>query len=146
MFKRLLAMFTRDAEPMPDTTPTPAPEQTPQPIEFTREQYMNKECDHDTFYSQFVTDGVKWLVLHHPHIGKERIVASTCPHFNDIPLKHWDSLKDDVRMSISTKKFMRLSWPKYAGNGSVYWSLSDAVCIAKQAARMVRDANKGETK
>lgn len=140
LFERLRNMFTRNDTP----TPAPVPEQ-PKPVEYTREQYMNKECDHDTFYSQFVTDGVKWLVLNHPHIGKERIIASTNPHFNDIPLQHWDSLKDSVRMSISTKKFMRLSWPNYSGKG-VMWSLCEAVCIAKQAARMVRDANKGESK
>jgi len=54
-------------------------------------------------------------------------------------------MKDLARQCIDTKKFMRLTRPDYEGRGVVCWSTSDAVCIAKQVARMVREENQGET-
>ena len=113
----------------------------PQPIEYTREQYMAKECTHDQYYGQFVTPALRSIVI--ARIGKQRMIDSKDKYFNDISLKEWDNMKDIVRMSIDAKKFMRLTWPKYEGKG-ILWSTSDAVCIAKQVARMVREENQTE--
>jgi hypothetical protein len=125
-------------------SPAPVPEpQPPEPTGFSREQYLRQECDHDTFYAQFVTDGVVYVVL--SAIGKERIIKSTNPHFNDIPLAEWDRLKDRVRESMNGKMFKAMVCPNY-GKGKILFSLSDAVCIAKRAAKRVRDANQGEVK
>ena len=47
--------------------------------EWTRKQYMNKECTHDEYYWQFG----KYLVnLVKARFGEERIKASKDPHFN----------------------------------------------------------------
>lgn len=55
-------------------------------INFTRKQYMEGEVNHDDYYGQFVTDGVIRL------LDQDRVKNSTDPHFNDIPLLHWDRL------------------------------------------------------
>lgn len=97
---------------------------------FTREQYMNHECDHDTYYGQFVTSAIVELVA--DSIGVDRIRASEDPHMNDIPLRDWDALC--VEQYISKARL------KNAGEG---WSQSAAVCIAKAAARRIQ---RGEVK
>jgi len=126
------------------TEPPPVPTDLPAEPEYTRVQYMAKECTHDQYYGQFVTPALRNIVI--ARIGKQRMIDSTDKYFNDITLKQWDDMKDIVRMSINTKKFMRLTWPDYKGPNVVYWSTSDAVCIAKQVARMVREENQGESK
>jgi hypothetical protein len=144
IINKLKAMLTPEP-PAPVPEPQPPEPTEPPPVEYTRVQYMAKECTHDQYYGQFVTRGVTSLVL--SVIGEHRIINSKDKYFNDIPLHEWDALKDFVRMSINTKKFMRLTWPDYSGPNVVYWSTSDAVCIAKQVARMVREeVQQGESK
>lgn len=138
LIDRMKAMFTQRQPPAPQPKPEP-----PALTGFTREQYMRQECTHDEFYAQFVTDSVVYLVV--SAIGKESIIASTDPHFNDIPLAEWDRLKDSVRQSMNGKMFKAMVCPNYP-KGSILFSLSDAVCIAKRAAKRVRDANTGEMK
>ena len=121
-------------------------------LEYTRANYMAKECTHDQYYSQFVTPGiiqhVTWA------IGKDRICASQDRHFNDIPLKEWDFLDKGIRLNLPKDKWRRLAcadtlteggkenWLKANPNpGRFLWSLSDAVCIAKQAARIIKARN-----
>ena len=63
-------------------------------------------------------------------IGKDKILASTCEHFNDIPLPLWDALV-----------------PRLPGSGLVtraetFYTLGIGVCIAKQAAKMYKDSQK----
>lgn len=92
----------------------------------TRTQYMNKECTHHEYYNQFG----KYLVgLVSAHIGKQRILASTDPHLNDIPLAKWDALHPAILMAVG---------PKLAKANSGGISLSDTVCSAKAAARIIR--------
>ena len=93
---------------------------------FSRAQYMNKECTHSEYYGQFVTDAVKQSVLF--TIGKDAIVKSNNPHFNDIPLKKWDLLS----FPVSSQKM------KQAGD---YLTLAGKVCIAKEAARQIKEEN-----
>lgn len=86
-------------------------------MKFTREQYLNKECTHSTYYGQFVTNYIKEVVA--SRVGVKTICASKDEHFNDIPLGIWDNL------------------PIYTSG-----SLSDKVCIAKEAARQIKEENK----
>ena len=93
----------------------------------TRKQYMNREFTHEEYYSQFVTDGILNLV------GKiqSKIDASEDENFNDIPLVIWDQMSkafgyySDVIRAIS----------KTTAGGV---SLSDKVCVLKQAARIIK--------
>lgn len=103
---------------------------------FTRAQYMNRECSHQEYYGQFVTLNVLRLVEN--HIGRDRILTSSDPHFNDIPLYQWDKLCSPILSMVGHRI-------RAVNNQSFVW-LADAVCIAKAAAEMIRGrTKKGET-
>ncbi len=82
---------------------------------YTYTEYMDKKCSHRKYYAQFVTQGTRELVA--LQIGRVRILESTCDHFNDIPLKLWDSMQGWMSAS----------------------SLGTAVCILKEAAQQIRE-------
>ncbi len=85
---------------------------------FTYEEYINKKCSHREYYAQFVSKRLQGLVA--LHIGRSRILASNCKHFNDIPLKLWDNMRPCISAA----------------------SLGEAVCILKEAAQQIREATK----
>lgn len=94
---------------------------------FTRKQYMANEVSFSDYYGQFTSPNQRKAIAE--TIGIERLKASNCAHYNDIPLKLWDAF------------FFR-----FDGDGTFYKvqqsgdvnakSLSNAVCIAKEAARL----------
>lgn len=85
---------------------------------YTREQYLNNECTHHEYYKQFVTKGAIECVKR--AIGKDRIINSKDEHFNDIALKLWDNLYIPIPNGVDG-------------------SLATKVCIAKCAARMIKE-------
>ena len=99
---------------------------------YTRSEYMqdsqtNGPEAHRRYFGQFVTDGTKYRVL--SYIGLERLIASTDPHFNDIPLITWDRLTPELPGSGGFAK---------AGD---YYTLANGVCLAKEAARQIVEAH-----
>lgn len=56
----------------------------------TRQDYLNGKATHREYYGQFVNESVKSKVL--KTIGKDKLLASTDEHLNDIPMKKWDSI------------------------------------------------------
>ena len=97
----------------------------------TRKEYMDGTVTHKEYYSQFVNNFIKTLVSN--SIGLNRIKESTDPYFNDIPLEEWDRLEPCIH-SICGKAISEAN----PGGGV---SLSDCVCIAKQAAIMIKESN-----
>lgn len=95
----------------------------------SRKEYMKGEISHDEYYSQFVNDDIIDYVRR--TIGEERIKESKDKYFNNIPLRLWDNMQGDIVMMCGRKL-------KDVSNGGVV-SLSDCVCVAKQAARMIKD-------
>lgn len=99
-------------------------------MKFTRKQYLNKECSHQDYYGQFVTEEIKEVVKR--SIGLDVINRSKDPTFNDIPLSEWDGFFT----------FVSFIWPQSKlteyGEGL---SLSFAVCVTKAAARMMKTKN-----
>ena len=98
---------------------------------YTRAEYMEDSktdglAAHRRYYGQFVTDGTKFRVLQ--SIGLDRLMQSTNPHFNDIPLPLWDRLTPKLPGSEGFAK---------AGD---YYTLSNGVCLAKEAARQIVEA------
>lgn len=85
---------------------------------------------HRKYYAQFVSEGVRDSVGR--AIGVDRIMASTDPHLNDIPLKAWDALHCWIAWLCG----------EYAKHNciSMTWALSDSVCVAKEAARQIKEA------
>ena len=102
---------------------------------FTREDYLNKKCTHDEYYSQYVTEGTIYIVEN--YFGRDKLIEAFAEdeHFNSIPLHRWDSLTQFVAGAFITKM-------KELGESN---SLSALVCIIKTAARiLVKRANKVE--
>ena len=104
----------------------------------TREQYLNGECSHDQYYSQFVTEKIKQIVAN--SIGIPVILACKDPHFNTIPLKRWDSLEPIIKIFVNTDKIRKAE--NWSDPTTYPWSLATSVCIAKQAAKHIKK-NKG---
>ena len=105
---------------------------------YDRKDYMNGKCSHDVYYRQFVNDSIIDFVRE--RIGENAIKSSTDPHLNDIKLK-WDALNQGIINRIDRdlfKKCNNVTYKKESRN-CFLWSLSDAVCIAKQAARIIKE-------
>lgn len=103
---------------------------------FTRAQYLNKECTHREYWAQFVTPSMKAMVK--SNIGLERLQRSRNEYFSDVTtLKDWDWMKDATFRMLNMVKWREIQYPEYAGLTSVGWSLSDNVCLLKEAARQL---------
>jgi hypothetical protein len=113
-------------------------------IVMTREQYMapckgltqlardiEAAARHRTYYGQFVTPATIQRVV--VCIGRDRILSSTDPHFNDIPLHLWDHLVPALPGS-----------GQFAEAGDTY-TLGGGVCLAKEAARQWREQYEAAT-
>lgn len=99
----------------------------------TREEYMSGELTketHDRYYKEFLTPNLVQFVG--DCIGFDKIKGSTNKHFNDIPLRNWDAIVPNV---------LNMSYPMIKKKGEDR-SVSTGVCIAKAAAKFIRD---GET-
>jgi hypothetical protein len=92
----------------------------------TREDYMDHKATHREYYGQFITPTIVAQVAR--MIGKDRIMASTDPHFNDIPLREWDAFSGSA-WGLTAKM-------KEAGD---YLTLSAYVCVAKEAACRIKE-------
>ena len=94
----------------------------------TRQDYMDKKATHRQYYGQFVTDAIKAGVARR---FRDAIMESQDPHFNDIPLKQWDSMAVLYKNHITAVN-------NDIGNGRVF-SLCDGVCMLKEAARQIKE-------
>jgi len=103
-----------------------------------RSEYMAPYVDdatatrrHREYYGQFVTDKIKALVLR--SLGLSTLLKSVNKDgcFNDIQLKHWDAMVHNLPANVVTQLVA-------CGDGL---SLGTGVCILKEAARQIREAN-----
>lgn len=84
---------------------------------------------HRAYYSQFVTDEIKHLVLR--GITRPKIEQSIDhPSFNDIPLSEWDALVPKLPRSVEDQ---------LREHGD-YLTMAGGVCILKEAARQIRES------
>lgn len=109
------------------------------PDYFTRKDYLAAPGPeaHRKYYAQFVTAGVLQLVSR--CIGVKRIKGSA--DLGDIPLCEWDRLNESIKtLCLSRMGDINgaVSVNAY-GQRSIAWALSDAVCIAKEAARQIKE-------
>ena len=86
---------------------------------------------HRTYHAQFVNEQTVSTVSR--CIGLDRLVASTDPYFNDIPMREWDS----IAMFMSYNRIWKEvnDFPSEAG----------LVCIAKEAARQAVEQRETHT-
>lgn len=92
---------------------------------YTHHDYLNDKVTHREYYAQFVDDDVLDTVSR--CIGERTIVASTDEHLNDIPLHRWDNLPIDFFVQQKMKEIKQ------------GYSLSDKVCVAKEAAKQIQE-------
>lgn len=100
---------------------------------YTRKDYLNKKCTHRQYYAQFVNGYIKQSVLR--QIGKKALLNSKDKHLNDIALSRWDNFYPWLLQGETGKNFLKIS-------GQKGYSLSDTVCIAKEAAQQIIEQNK----
>lgn len=94
----------------------------------TRQEYLDASTEPGSlrrYYSQFVDDRVLSIVA--SRVGTDRIKASKDEHFNDIPLRLWDSLP--LTSEIAAKM-------RSLGDGP---TLAGKVCVYKTAANQIRE-------
>lgn len=92
----------------------------------TRADYMEKRATHEEYYGDIVRDcGALSLPVQLSTIRKA--LADGDEHLNSIPLKWWDHYGEMQRSRIA---------PHVCKRQTGGCSLSDLVCILKQAARM----------
>ena len=87
---------------------------------------------HREYYAQFVGPLILGAVS--ARIGVERIMQTSDPHINEIPLYLWDRLHPFIRVHCIERTV--------ALGNSRTWSLSDSVCVAKEAARILKELGK----
>lgn len=108
----------------------------------TRKQYMDEHNRqyrenkggmqaHRDFYAQFVNEQTVNTVSR--IIGLDRLVASTDPYFNDIPMREWDSIAKFMPYNRIWKEVN--DFPSEAG----------LVCIAKEAGRQAVEQRETHT-
>lgn len=89
-----------------------------------RKEYLDGKISHMDFYLWLADRiGIDYTYL---LVELEVLKRSSDKHFNDIPLKWWDSEDAIVRSKASRA-------------GMKQWSLSDTVCVLKTVARRLVD-------
>ena len=102
----------------------------------TRKEHMQnlgegkaeRQSRHNRYYRQFVDPLM--LATVELFIGKEKILKSECPHFNDIPLEHWDRCGSIIHSQEFNKRVQE---------AQDFVSMSTLVCVAKECARMIKE-------
>lgn len=90
-----------------------------------------RERMHRAYYAQFLTPA---LIDHvRRAVTLERILKSEDPHFNDVPLHVWDAVFYAVPADVDRKI-------REAGD---YPTLAGMVCLAREAARQIRERDRG---
>lgn len=92
---------------------------------FTRTDYLDGKCAHQQYYSQFVDERIKAIVLRRFDKATLAYHYSKDTFFNTIALRTWDN------MSLPAYIVDKM---KQAGD---YLTLAGQVCILKQAAREI---------
>jgi hypothetical protein len=94
---------------------------------------MAGKFSHDEYYGQFVTNSGKKYVQ--KVIGLKRLLKSTDPHMNDIPLADWDRLS--MHLGCLNTKLFKEAEECSCKPGVYCWSPASNVCIAKATARAI---------
>ena len=91
---------------------------------------------HREYYGQFVTDSLKNVVKSRFNVEKLREAYKNGDiYFNDCTaMVQWDRLSEIAKHS-SGKLMTSVNHPDK--KGVIYWSLSDGVCVMKEAARLI---------
>lgn len=104
-------------------------------MKFTRSDYIDGKCTHQEYYSQFVTEESKRLVIR--FIGSKDFLSQKYEadnNLNNIPLHQWDAI---------ALYYKHIGAIDENGTGVKIYYRSNAICVLKTAAMMIV---KGESK
>ncbi|MGA0021607.1 MAG: hypothetical protein ACO3GW_05530 [Vulcanococcus sp.] len=91
----------------------------------TRKQYLAHTAElFDAYFLQFAGPGYRSALS--GKFGPEELLASTDPHFNDIPLARWDDAARELYPYVNHRKITE---------AEDFYTLSTGVCLAKAMAR-----------
>lgn len=95
---------------------------------FTRADRLNKKCNHEEYWEQFVSPPIRKYVVDWLG-GEERIkeLVAEDEWLNNVPLKEWDRNGALFSSWVASKNKVI--------NGKRTYSASDLVCMLKQAAK-----------
>ena len=96
----------------------------------TRKEYLDGKYTHRQYYTQFVNDNVKLMVL--DKIGLDMIINSKDEHFNDIPITIWDNIGLPCGIGNLLKS---------AGD---FYTLAGQVAILKESAKQIKEKQGGK--
>ena len=99
---------------------------------YTRKDYLDKRCTHREYYAQFVDQWIREQVIH--VVTLDYITRSRDEAFNDIPLHLWERVFPLPTIKMDQVMRKRGDYPTKAG----------LVCIAKEAARQIKDEQTGK--
>lgn len=96
----------------------------------------DRSAAHQEYYAQFATERVKAVVRGQFKIERlKEELANGDKYFNGCTeLKRWDCLSDIMKSAVGSL-MTKINYPDKTG--VVYWSLSEGVCVAKAAARVM---------
>lgn len=94
---------------------------------FTRKDYLDKNCNHREYYSQFVTEYIKSIVASKFGLEKLQKAYRQDKNLNTISLDQWDHLTHRLPRSVAASL-------KEHGD---YLTLAGGVCILKEAAKQL---------
>jgi hypothetical protein len=100
----------------------------------SRLDYLEGRATHREYYAQFVDNQVLNIVA--SMVGVRTICESTDEHLNDIHLAVWDH----TAMAL-TRACRAVSRSRFEEMGDIA-TQSGVVCVAKEAARQIRDDNR----
>lgn len=114
--------------------------------DWTRDDYMHGRIDHETYYLSLARligfDDLARIVL--SATSKDKIIKAIASerHLNAIPLAMWDALDRPIRMLVQARNrergIMARSWcGQPLTPGTICWSMSESVCVAKAVARAI---------
>lgn len=101
--------------------------------QFTRKQYMNKECTYREYYAQYVTPAIKRTVARTFGVDHLAKALKEDEHLNTISLPRWDRLAPTIYGHIADMNYRK-------GEGRSR-SLMEGVCVLKEAAIQLVEEN-----
>ena len=84
---------------------------------FTRAQYLNNECTHEQYYTQFVTPHIISVVKDNIGINIIKKALQENENLNSIPLTRWDAVSMAIRNSATADALRNAGdYPTLAGS------------------------------
>lgn len=110
-------------------------------IVYNRKDYIEKRCDHQTYYRQFVTEFQVSYFFNDKKLLKKLSLLDEHLNGEGFPLSKWDNIANQLVIGDSLNA-IALSNSSITVNNIKTISLFDKVCTINQAAKMALEKSK----